>query len=205
MSEQPLTATERLLPPHLGGHFGQVNKDPAVLRYLAARYGIGSMLDVGCGPGGMLDEAIALGVLAAGVDGDPYVCEADRRIILHDYTTGPLVIPVELIWCTEFVEHVEEAYLGNVLATFSEPHVRVLYLTAAPPGFPGWHHVNCQPESYWIKLLTERGWGLDVEATLWVRHNGDHVFSRRQGLVFVKDEQNQWKLRSQTARSLLQL
>jgi hypothetical protein len=187
VSNQPLTTTERLLPPHLGGHFGNVNKDPAVLRYLVERYDIRSMLDVGCGPGGMLDEAEALGVWAAGVDGDPYVREADRRIILHDYTTGPLVMPVELIWCTEFVEHVEEIYLGNILTTLCEPHVRVLYLTAAPLGFPGHHHVNCQPESYWIDLLARYGWAKDEEATQWVRDNGDHVFSRRQGLVFVKN------------------
>ena len=62
----------------------------------------------------------------------------------------------------------------------------VLFLTAAPPGFPGWHHVNCQPESYWIERLAQRGWVQDIEATQWVRTNGGHVFSTRQGLVFVK-------------------
>lgn len=187
MVEQPLTTTEKLLPPHLGGHFGQVNKDPVTLGYLVYRYDIRSMLDVGCGPGGMLDEAVALGILAAGVDGDPYVCEQDRRIACHDYTTGPyLVMPeIDLIWCTEFVEHVEAQYLGNVLTTLDAG--RILYLTAAPPGFPGHHHVNCQPESYWIDLLARHGWALDKESTQWVRDNGDHVFSRRQGLVFVRD------------------
>lgn len=186
MSDQPLTATERLLPPHLGGHFGNVNKDPAVLRYLVERYDIRSMLDVGCGPGGMLDEAVALGVIAIGIDGDPFVCEQDRRIVCHDFTQGPwAAAPYGLIWCTEFVEHVEEVYLGNVLTTFSTG--RVLYLTAAPPGFPGHHHVNCQPESYWINLLAQRDWTKDEEATQWVRDNGDHVFSQRQGLVFVRN------------------
>lgn len=188
MTNQPLTATERLLPPHLGGHFGNVNKDPATLRYLVERYDILNMLDVGCGPGGMLDEAVALRVVATGVDGDPFVCEQDRRIVCHDFTRGPWYtgIPWDLIWCTEFVEHVEEIYLGNVLTTFSTG--RVLFLTAAPPGFPGHHHVNCQPEGYWIDLLAQHGWALDTEATQWVRDNGAHVFSRRQGLVFVKTD-----------------
>lgn len=185
MSDQPLTDNERRLPPHLGGHFGNVNKDPATLHYLVERYAITSLLDVGCGPGGMLNEAVALGVRPLGVDGDPFVCEDDRRIACHDFTTGPyLVQNVDLIWSVEFVEHVEAQYLGNVLATFDAG--RVLFLTAAPPGFPGHHHVNCQPESYWIDLLAQRGWALDIEATQWVRSNGGHVFSQRQGLVFTK-------------------
>ena len=183
--DQPLTATERLLPPHLGGHFGNVNKDWPTLRYLMQRYGCQSLLDVGCGPGGMLDEATQSGMLASGIDGDPYVCEADRRITCHDYTQGPLRwMPVDLVWCTEFVEHVEEIYLGNVLITFDAG--RILFLTAAPPGFPGHHHVNCQPESYWVDTLAARGWVLDHEATQWVRANGGHAFTTRQGLVFVR-------------------
>lgn len=185
MTDQPLTENERLLPPHLGGHFGNVNKDPVTLRYLVERYDISDMLDVGCGPGGMLDEAAELGVYALGVDGDPYVCNANDRIICHDFTKGPLAWGgVDLIWCTEFVEHIEIIYLGCVLLTLDAG--RVLFLTAAPPGFPGWHHVNCQHESYWIDLLRSRGWIPDYEATQWVRANGGHVFSRRQGLVFTK-------------------
>lgn len=185
MADQPLTELERRLPPHLGGHFGNINKDAATLAYLVDRYGITSLLDVGCGPGGMLDEAQAMGLLAAGVDGDMFVADADRRITCHDYTRGPLLwSPVDLIWSMEFVEHVEAQYVGNFLATFDAG--RVLFMTAAPPGFPGWHHVNCQPQEYWIDLLGQRGWALDTEATAWVRASGGHVFTARQGLVFTK-------------------
>jgi hypothetical protein len=184
-TEQPLTATEKLLPAHLGGHFGQVNKDPATLAYLVDRYAVQSMVDVGCGPGGMLDEAAALGVRAEGIDGDWFIADSNPLITCHDYTTGPLYwMPVDLIWCTEFVEHVEATYLSNILATFDAG--LVLFLTAAPPGFPGWHHVHCQPESFWIDVLVQSGWALDTEATQWVRVNGSHIFSQRQGLVFAR-------------------
>lgn len=191
MSDQPLTDLERTLPPHLGGHFGQTNMDEATLDYLIARFGITSMLDVGCGPGGMVEAAMSRGLKALGVDGDYSFSENDHRII-HDYATdGPLLFGgsfggYDLIWCTEFVEHVEEKYAPNYLATFDAGHV--LFLTAAPPGFPGWHHVNCQPAQYWIDLLATRGWALDEEATTWVRQNGEHIFSQRQGLVFVKGD-----------------
>ena len=182
MSDQPLTDDERTLPPHLGGHFGNTNMDEPTLDYLIERYGVRSMLDVGCGPGGMVRAARDRGITAHGIDGDPHV-DWD---ILHDYTTGPLpaYYSRDLIWCTEFVEHVEAQYQDNFLTTFDAG--RVLFLTAAPPGFPGHHHVNCQPESYWIDLLRLRGWDLDDEATQWVRNNGGHVFTRRQGLVFTK-------------------
>lgn len=184
MSDQPLTDTERLLPPHLGGHFGQTNMDEATLDYLITRYGVRSMLDVGCGPGGMVDAAMRRGVNALGVDGDPFM--ERPGVFIHDYTTGPYRPPYvfDLIWCTEFVEHVEAQYTDNYLATFDAG--RVLFLTAAPPGFPGHHHVTCLPENVWIAALAMCGWQLDTEATQWVRSNGGHVFTQRQGLVFVK-------------------
>jgi len=185
MTDQPLTENERKLPPHLGGHFGNTNVDAPTLRYLVARYGIRSMVDVGCGPGGMRGVAQALGVSWVGIDGDPFMGNGapGEIVLVHDYTTGPFrVAPRDLIWCTEFVEHVEAQYQDHYLATFDAGHV--LFLTAAPPGFPGWHHVNCQPEIYWIDLLGQHGWVVDTEATQWVRANGGHVFSQRQGLVF---------------------
>jgi hypothetical protein len=182
MTDQPLTENERKLPPHLGGHFGNTNLDEATLCYLVSRYRIESMLDVGCGPGGMVELAWRLGLHAWGIDGDRF---GPPWIIKHDYTTGPYVgMPADLIWCTEFVEHVEAQYQENYLATFATG--QVLFLTAAPPGFPGHHHVNCQPESYWMQLLAQHGWRHDREATAWVRQNGGHIFSQRQGLVFVR-------------------
>lgn len=196
MTDQPLTDAERLLPPHLGGHFGNTNMDEATLDYLIQRYNVRSMLDVGCGPGGMVQAAVQRGLDAMGIDGDPHVCEADpQHFVCHDYATGPMwfafdsgtfyaSVRWDLIWCTEFVEHVEDRYIPNFLDTFSIG--RVLFLTAAPPGFPGWHHVNCQPEWYWVMLLGLHGWLLDDEATQWVRSNGGHVFTTRQGLVFTK-------------------
>jgi SAM-dependent methyltransferase len=181
--DQPLTELERTLPPHLGGHFGNTNVDTATLDYLIARYSVQTMLDVGCGPGGMLDAAKERGIEAYGVDGDPHM--ARWNVQIHDYTLGPLPSDGwDLVWSVEFVEHVEAKYQDNYLATFDGG--RVLFLTAAPPGFPGHHHVNCQPPQYWIDVLSTRGWALDTEATQWVRANGGHPFSTRQGLVFVK-------------------
>lgn len=176
-------ATERVTPPHLGGHMGMTWIDEPVLDYLMQRYGVRSMLDVGCGPGGMLDAAGRHGVDALGIDGDPAITRPD--VIIHDYTTGPLrMAAFDLIWCVEFVEHVAARYQDNYLATFAAG--RVLFLTAAYPGQGGHHHVNEQPTSYWVDILTRHGWALDTEATTWVRAHGAAPFSQMTGMVFVR-------------------
>ena len=173
-------------PSHLGGHQGITHTDAAVLEYIIARHGVRSMLDVGCGPGGMRDLAVARGVSWLGVDGDPQVCWSNRAITCHDYTTGPfLAMPVDLIWCVEFVEHVAPEYVGNFLATFDAG--RVLFLTHALPEQEGHHHVNCQPASYWCELLTARGWNEDSDGTNWCRFYATVPFITATGMLFTKE------------------
>lgn len=170
-------------PAHLGGHMHMSWIDEPVLDYLIGRYGIKSMLDVGCGLGAMIDLAQEKGLIALGIDGDPQIEHA--YVIQHDYAIYPRHMPnFDLIWCVEFVEHVEAQYQDNYLATFNAG--RVLYLTAAYPGQGGYHHVNEQPMDYWIDLLTARGWQLDQEATDWTHEHGAIPFSRMTGMVFTK-------------------
>lgn len=169
---------------HLGGHQGKTWLDEPTLEYLKERYHIQTMLDVGCGPGGMLDVAAALDIDALGIDGDPGQERAD--ILIHDYTTGPFqMTPRDLIWSVEFVEHVGARHIPNFLTTFRAG--RVLYLTHALPGQGGHHHVNEQPSSYWRTLLADDGWRLDREATAHVRQHSATPFGRATGMVFVRE------------------
>ena len=179
----PRTDLEKQLPDHLGGHLGDSHVDPVVLDYLIDRYDVHTMLDIGCGLGAMIDLARERGLIAWGIDGD-YTIDHDY-IIYHDYTLGSYPVGTfDLIWCVEFVEHVEARYQDHWLETMDSG--RVLFMTAAYPGQGGHHHVNEQPIAYWIDLLTARRWTLDQEATEWVRTNGDLLFSRTTGMVFVR-------------------
>jgi SAM-dependent methyltransferase len=173
-----------ITPAHLGGHHGITHTDSAILAYLQQRYSIRTMLDVGCGPGGMLDCAARLGIDAFGVDGDPDVARPD--VFIHDYTTDPfeMLAAYDLVWCVEFVEHVEAQYIANFLATFRSG--RVLFLTHAVPGQTGHHHVNEQPPAYWRAILQADGWTEDTEATEWVRQNGTDVYTKATGMVWVR-------------------
>lgn len=176
-------ASAIVTPPHLGGHQDMTWVDEPTLDYLIARYGVRTMLDVGCGPGGMVVAARERNLDAWGIDGDPAMWRPD--VIIHDYTIGPLGFsPIDLIWCVEFVEHVEAQYIPNYLATFRAGHT--LYLTHALPGQGGHHHVNEQPDQYWIDVLVGDGWAVDHEATAWVRQHSAIPFGSMSGLVFVR-------------------
>ena len=75
-----------------------------------------------------------------------------------DYFSGgppSLAGDFDLCWCSEFVEHVEQEFLPNVLAAFRR--CRWVAMTHAVPGQTGHHHVNCQPRRYWLDAMERFG------------------------------------------------
>lgn len=188
-----LTITDDDVPEHLGGHCGVSHTDEGTLDFLIESLEIKSMIDIGQGPGAMVKLARSKGVEANGIDGDPTV-EADIR---HDFSTGPYSLDsrVDLAWSVEFLEHVDEEYLPNFMATFS--CADYIFCTAAKPGEPGHHHVNCRPAHYWIGKFAEYGYVFDLGATLHIRNvattmNLDRPlkkqFVKRNGLFFIREE-----------------
>lgn len=158
------------LPSHLGGHLNKTHNDRGTLAFLISEYGIKSFLDVGCGPGGMVALAGMRGLDAMGIDGDWEVPkEKDTFILIHDFTTGPA--PVErgfdLGWSVEFLEHVEEKYQDSYMRAFAR--CKYVVATAAPPGYPGHHHVNCRPQEYWHKVFDKYGFDYDDAVTQRIR------------------------------------
>lgn len=188
-----LTITEDDVPEHLGGHCGVSHTDEGTLDFLVETYDIKSMVDVGQGPGAMVQLARTKGLEAYGIDGDPTV-EADVR---HDFSTGPYSLDsgVDLAWSVEFLEHVDEEYLPNYMETFSG--AKYVFCTAAKPGEPGHHHVNCQPAHYWIGKFAEYGYVFDLHATAHIRNTATTMnldrpikkqFVKRNGLFFIRED-----------------
>ncbi|MFK7829422.1 MAG: class I SAM-dependent methyltransferase [Congregibacter sp.] len=190
---------------HLGGYIsarhprsaemGTQHGDPAtwtpdLWRWMHSELQISSVLDVGCGEGHTAEFFRALGCRVCGVDGSEL---AERDSVLgkdhsrHDYSEGPFVpdASFDLVWSCEFVEHVEEAYLEHFLATFNCAR-RFLFITAAPPGQPGWHHVNCRLPQYWIEHIQRLGFYYDVGLTERARALAGQGHFARQGMAFVR-------------------
>lgn len=146
------------------GHSPQ-NYNQQILLSIFAVLGIpGSMLDLGCGDGTMVNMANDLGVRALGVD-----LKAELPHIQHDLTK-PLNMHVsfDMIISIETAEHIEPEAAEIFCQTISKhrtPNTR-LVLSAALPGQIGDHHVNCQPQPYWRKLLWDTGgWSYDEKNT----------------------------------------
>lgn len=164
-----------------GAHEGHNQFDEGAFDYLAERFGVRTMIDVGCGPPGMVYYAERRGVRAVGVDGDPLIARGNRVVIEHDYTRKPLFAgEFDLGWSVEFVAHVEERLLPNVMATFRG--CRYVFVTAAGSA----PHVDYRPAEYWIEQFQHAGFAPDAEATEGVRRHStmESDFTRTAGLVF---------------------
>lgn len=185
-------------PPHLGGFIpcDEHSYTPWLWDYLIEEFSPKSMLDVGCGEGRAAKYFLDSGVDAYGIDGSVVAQRTTvlppNRFILHDFATA-LLHPkhVDLIWCCEFVEHVEEKYLDRFLLdvfAFS----KVVAMTFAWPGQPGHHHVNCQEQSYWVSKLASIYFKLDEARTARSRAFPPDVLKQaywgRTGLIFTREK-----------------
>ena len=174
-------------PPHLGGHMNRVHTDVEILRYLIGKYKLKSFVDIGCGPGDMVGVAKDLGFESAfGIDGD-FTLNFKYDVRVHDYCTGPYhVDPTDLGWSVEFLEHVDEQFQSNYMATFSA--CKYVICTAAPPGATGHHHVNCRDQQYWVEVFSTHGFDLSVSETEYIRANTSMTshFMKKTGMFFIK-------------------
>lgn len=187
--------------PHLGGYFPDGDPSsycPELWSWLIAELRVSSVLDVGCGSGQALRYFLEHGCTGLGIDGLPP--RSDLPILAHDYTTGPWP-PVstaevglyggqnasfDLCWSCEFVEHVEERYLPNFLASFA--CADLVLMTHAVPGQLGHHHANCRIDEYWLGVMAAEGFRHDRELTLRTRELAGQGYYSWSGLAFERYE-----------------
>ena len=173
--------------PHLGGHFNRTNMDKGALDIMIDKCHVRSLIDVGCGTGGMVAYAKWKGLDAIGIDGDGSLPHYSY-MICHDFTISSLdSLPpkdFDLLWTVEFLEHIEECFLANLRSIFRK--ARYVISTAAPSGQYGYHHVNCQDERYWRDWFENLGFDVDKELTATVRHCSTmrSNFMRNNGVVW---------------------
>jgi hypothetical protein len=185
-----------ILPSHLGGHKNRTHLDYGVLEFMIKKFNVRSFIDIGCGPGGMVNLAEEMGLKSMGIDGDFTVPRKGNNFIIHDYTRGPTMFDQEfdMSWSCEFVEHVEEKYISNYIKDFQ----RSKYVVMTYSEKPGHHHVNLKPEKYWIDIFKDHGFNYSLEYTNKIRQVstmnttgkfGNQVkkqFVKTNGLFFIK-------------------
>lgn len=185
------------LQEHLGGHMNKTHLDKGAISWIKNTFNATTYLDIGCGPGGMVELAERSGFKVLGVDGD-YTLQRynPKNFLIHDYTKGPLHLDntYDIAWSVEFLEHVYEQYMPNYMATFQ--CAKKVIITYAPPGWTGHHHVNLQEEDYWVKQFSKYGFKLDTELTAELRNNSTmnypkkakKAFVRNRGLLFINEK-----------------
>ena len=176
--------------PDLGGNLrhGDVHTwCPTLWRFMVERFGVKSVLDVGCGEGHAVLFFHRLGLFAHGIEGlAANVRRAVMPIAQHDILSGAYVMPVDLVWSCEVAEHIAEDKVDHYLDTLANG--RVVAMTHALPGQDGHHHVNCQPAEYWTERMQARGFSLSREHQLFLEiSKKEHTWNyfSKSGLVFV--------------------
>ncbi len=181
-----------MTPLHLGGHLNKTHIDSGAFQWAVEQYGIATMIDIGCGPGGMRELAESLDVNWVGGDGDSSVWSYESGILLHDFTLGHISNvqheTYDLGWSVEFLEHVEEKFVANYMSLFAK--CEVIVATAAPPGYPGHHHVNCRSTDYWAGVFAANGFLFDASATATLRSVSTMAkpFMQKNGMLFRRHD-----------------
>jgi SAM-dependent methyltransferase len=157
---------------------------------------VGSMIDVGCGPGAWLDVARQLGVpTLTGVEGAWAAKWFERdggprfELVLANLE-DELRVPrtYDLATCLEVVEHLSPARGGSFVADLCRCAPHVLF-GAAIPGQEGPNHLNTQWPSMWAACFAAHRYRpLDVvRPRVW----GDadlKVHYRQNPVLFVRDD-----------------
>ncbi|EHF3794270.1 class I SAM-dependent methyltransferase, partial [Salmonella enterica subsp. enterica serovar Poona] len=175
---------------HLGGNIAEGDPRtyaPSVWNYIIKRFAVKSVLDIGSGMGFAANYFHNAGVQTLAVEGLRFNVTNSVFPALHqDITKGPVFCKVDFVHCQEVVEHIEEAFLDNVLSSLSCG--KFILITHAIPGQGGHHHVNEQHAEYWINHLKRYSCELLEEDTMRIRRlatNDGAVFLAQNGLMFA--------------------
>jgi 2-polyprenyl-3-methyl-5-hydroxy-6-metoxy-1,4-benzoquinol methylase len=137
------------------------------------------VIDVGCGPGLLIERLSELGYNVQGYDGAAGAIQYARemtmlgeRVVRHDLLERwEEVPPFDLVICTEVAEHIARQDSAALVACLSR-HLGangLVFFTAAPPGQGGTDHRNERPMIEWLELFSRHYIFPDLDRTLDMR------------------------------------
>lgn len=137
-----------------------------------------TIIDIGCGPGHMMEAFHRLGIRVYGIDISDSALRRVRerglkadKFDLTDATSLVPGIPYDLVVSCEVAEHLKEKYALLFVQRLCQTSDKI-YLTAAEPDTaigPGMMHYNEQPNKYWIELFQQEGFLFEEEITACAR------------------------------------
>jgi SAM-dependent methyltransferase len=148
-----------------------VNGAAAALDQVFRAFKPKSLLDVGCGGGTWLKAASAHGIIDLfGVDGilvDQSELHIPRNLIEQRDLSQPFYLGrrFDLAICLEVAEHLPSSSSGHLIKSLTD-HADTVLFSAACPGQPGQHHINCQWPEYWQEKFNLLGYACD-ESIRW--------------------------------------
>ena len=135
--------------------------DVGALEFLEAK-GAFSLLDVGCGPGGQVQEAMNRGWSAFGIDVDVSLLSCVQgkgppNVAIIDLAAQPVIFhrKFHVVWSVEVAEHIPEQFEENYITTLVENCKEYLVMTASNIPMP--LHFNCKPKEHWIAQIEKQG------------------------------------------------
>jgi SAM-dependent methyltransferase len=156
-----------------------------------------SVIDVGCGSGGLL-EGLSNGgnVRCVGIEFSKTGQTRCRRRGL-DCQFGDLTKPLaiaphyDLIICFELAEHLPARYADQLVENLTSGPSKLVF-SAATPDQGGQEHVNEQPHDYWIRKFNARGFRYDHLISDGIRaewtYRGVARWYASNVMVFEKDQ-----------------
>ena len=173
--------------PYAGGHMSVTHTDVGALEFLAAK-GAFSLLDVGCGPGGQVQEAMNRGWSAFGIDVDVSLLEGKGppNVAIIDLADQPVIFhrKFDVVWSVEVAEHIPEQFEENYITPLVENCDKYLVMTASNVPMP--LHFNCKPKEHWIEQIEKGGltYNEGLLKQLLESSTMEREFLRDTGMVF---------------------
>lgn len=163
---------------------------------LCAHFKFANCLDVGSGQGFLVDALDKRGKLILGWEKEfesaqPFMSQTARW---NTECGNALTLPednFDLVTCVEVAEHLPPEDADKLVDALIRSANRQIFFTADEFDTTNPHHVNCQPQSYWIKKFEDRGWHYDAPRTAFlvedIRHEAAPWLARN-AMVFVRGE-----------------